>query len=80
MSKSPEEYRGRLISISTIISHLGLFLGPVIMGGVIPKWGTKYIWLAILIIMIVSTLAMLYLYVKEAEKQTLKSEDAQEGL
>ena len=80
VSKTPKEYRGRLISISTIISHLGLFLGPVIMGGVIPKWGTKNIWPAIFIIMVISTLAMLHLHVKEAWKQTFKSKDSEEGI
>ena len=72
VSRSPKDYRGRLISISTIISHLGMFLGPVIMGVVIPKWGTKHIWLVIFIIMVVSTLAMWQLYVKDAGKHTLE--------
>lgn len=49
-----------------------MFLGPVIMGVVIPKWGTKHIWLVIFIIMVVSTLAMWQLYVKDAGKHTLE--------
>lgn len=65
-----------MISISTIISHLGMFLGPVIMGVVIPKWGTKHIWHVIFIILVVSTLAMWQLYVKDAGKHTFNLEDA----
>lgn len=80
VGKSPRDFRGRLISISTIISHLGLFLGPVIMGGIIPRWGTKRIWPAIFIIMAVSTLAMFYLYMREGRDQPLKLEDAGEGI
>jgi len=75
VSKSPPDFRGRFISVAIIVSRLGFFVGPVIMGGFMHSFGTRQIWPAIFIVMIVSTLAMSFLYKLEDKSRNSMVED-----
>lgn len=74
VEKSPYEYRGRMISIASLVTRGATIINPLIMGKIIQRGNSRTVWLIVFFIMAVASISMFYLSVLENRDRNLELE------
>ena len=75
--KTPREYLGRITSLVSVISNIGLYSNPLIMGFIINSFGTLIVWPSMFFLMIISSGIMLYIYLIERRLKLIHDSTAE---
>lgn len=76
VEKSPFEYRGRMISIASLVTKGATIINPLIMGKII-QWGhPRVVWIIVFFIMVMASISMFYLSVLEKRTAFIDNNNA----
>lgn len=64
-SRSPQSHRGRISSLTSMVSNLGSLSGPILAGQLIKLFGSTFIWKAAPAIAVVAALFLLMLWSRD---------------